>query len=164
MTAAPEEALSRSQVFEMLSPAEVAALAKLCRSVSWRAGEVIFREGDPGASLFVLTAGEVEVLNHHRGAEKVMAVLAAPAAFGEMVYTFRLILLGNVEYRGQYLVSHMPLWAKSSFGLAGVKGFSTTASRAFAKHAGAFAEDFVKANPNLAPKPAPQSIGGSSNP
>ncbi len=89
MTAAPAEVLSRSPVFEMLSPAELAALAKLCRSVSWRAGEVVFRAGDPGASLFVLTAGEVEVLHEHGGAEKAIAVLAAPAAFGEMALVDR---------------------------------------------------------------------------
>lgn len=84
MSADPVEALGRSPVFEMLSPAELAALAGLCRTVSWNAGDVIFREGDPGASLFVLTAGEVEVLAQHGEAQKVMAVLSAPAAFGEM--------------------------------------------------------------------------------
>jgi CRP-like cAMP-binding protein len=89
MTLAPAEALSRSPVFEMLSQAELSALAKLCRSASWRAGELVFREGDPGASLFVLTAGEVEVLNQHGGAEKVIAVLPAPAAFGEMALVDR---------------------------------------------------------------------------
>jgi CRP-like cAMP-binding protein len=89
MTLAPAEVLSRSPLFELLSQAELAELARLCRSVSWRAGEVVFRAGDPGASLFVLTAGEVEVLNEHDGAGKVIAVLAAPAAFGEMALVDR---------------------------------------------------------------------------
>jgi CRP-like cAMP-binding protein len=89
MTLSPAEALSRSPVFEMLSEAELAELARLCRSVSWRAGEVVFREGDPGASLFVLTAGEAEVLNHAAGVEKVIAALSAPSAFGEMALVDR---------------------------------------------------------------------------
>ena len=89
MTLSPVEALSRSPVFEMLSEAELAELARLCRTVTWQAGEVIFREGEPGASLFVLTAGEVEVLNHHAGAEKVITELSAPAAFGEMALVDR---------------------------------------------------------------------------
>ncbi len=78
MTLDPAEALSRSPVFELLSQAELQALAGLCRSISWDAGEMVFREGDPGASLFVLTAGEVEVLSRHGGVDKVMAVLAPP--------------------------------------------------------------------------------------
>ncbi len=99
MTLTPVEALTRSPVFEMLSEAELAELARLCRSVSWRAGEVVFREGDPGASLFVLTGGEVEVLNRSGGAEKVMAVLAAPAAFGEMALVDREARSATVQAR-----------------------------------------------------------------
>ncbi len=89
MTLAPAEALSRSPVFEMLSEAELAELARLCRSVSWQAGEVVFREGEPGASLFVLTGGEVEVLNRHGAEDKAIALLSAPAAFGEMALVDR---------------------------------------------------------------------------
>ncbi len=89
MSAAPVEALSRSPVFDLLSPAELESLAALCRTVRWSAGDVVFREGDPGASLFVLTAGEVEVVSGPAGAEKAIAVLAAPAAFGEMALVDR---------------------------------------------------------------------------
>jgi CRP-like cAMP-binding protein len=89
MSADPVEALGRSPVFELLSQAELAALARLCRSVTWAAGEVVFREGDPGASLFVLADGEVEVLNGHAGQDKAIAVLSAPSAFGEMALVDR---------------------------------------------------------------------------
>jgi CRP/FNR family cyclic AMP-dependent transcriptional regulator len=89
MNADPVEALGRSPVFELLSQAELQALAKLCRGVVWSAGEVVFREGDPGASLFVLADGEVEVLNGHGGQDKVIAVLSAPSAFGEMALVDR---------------------------------------------------------------------------
>ncbi len=89
MSADPVEALGRSPVFDLLSQAELQALAKLCRTVAWAAGEVVFREGDPGASLFVLTDGEVEVLNGHGGEDKVIAALSAPSAFGEMALVDR---------------------------------------------------------------------------
>ncbi len=89
MSADPVEALGRSPVFDLLSQAELQALARLCRTVTWAAGEVVFREGDPGASLFVLTQGEVEVLNGHGGDDKVIAALAAPSAFGEMALVDR---------------------------------------------------------------------------
>ena len=85
MSDAAVEALRRSPVFELLSQAELATLAKLCREVSWSQGDVVFREGDAGASrLFVLSSGQVEVLNGHGGVDKVIALLSAPAAFGEM--------------------------------------------------------------------------------
>lgn len=89
MSADPVEALGHSPVFDLLSQAELQALAKLCRTVTWAAGEVVFREGDPGASLFVLTEGEIEILNGHAGQDKVIAVLAAPSAFGEMALVDR---------------------------------------------------------------------------
>ena len=89
MTVPPVDALGRSPVFEMLSQAELATLAELCRPVSWAAGQVVFREGDPGASLYVLTEGEVEVLSRHAGAEKAIAILPAPSAFGEMALVDR---------------------------------------------------------------------------
>ncbi|HET6440053.1 MAG TPA: cyclic nucleotide-binding domain-containing protein [Anaeromyxobacter sp.] len=89
MTLDPVEALQRSPVFELLSRAELEVLARLCRPVSWAVGEVVFREGDPGASLFIITAGEVEVLHRDGGNDKVIAVLAAPAAFGEMALVDR---------------------------------------------------------------------------
>ncbi len=124
MTVAPEEALSRSPVFEMLSPAELAALAKLCRSVSWRAGEVVFREGDPGASLFVLTAGEVEVLSQHRGVDKVMAVLAAPAAFGEMALLDREARSATVRTRTEAEALELTAEAFTAFRKRSRDGFT----------------------------------------
>lgn len=124
MTIAPQEALSRSPVFELLSPAELAALAKLCRGVSWRAGEVIFREGDPGASLFVLTAGEVEVLHAHGGAEKVIAVLAAPAAFGEMALVDREARSATVRARTESEALELTAEAFTAFRKRSRDGFT----------------------------------------
>ncbi len=124
MTAAPEEALARSPVFELLSPAELGELGKLCRSVSWRAGEVIFREGDPGASLFVLTAGEVEILNHHGGIEKVIAVLAAPAAFGEMALVDRQARSATVRARTETEALELTAEAFTAFRKRSRDGFT----------------------------------------
>jgi CRP-like cAMP-binding protein len=73
----------------MLSSAELLALGELCRPVSFEAGQVIFEEGAPGASLFVLAEGEVDVLHGAEGQPKVIARLSAPAAFGEMALVDR---------------------------------------------------------------------------
>ena len=47
-------------------------------------GEVIYRESDPGDSLYVLTEGEVEVVRTVGGGEVRLAVLSKGAIFGEM--------------------------------------------------------------------------------
>jgi len=124
MTLAPVEALSRSPVFEMLSEAELAELARLCRSVSWRAGEVVFREGDPGASLFVLTAGEAEILNHAAGVEKVIAVLCAPSAFGEMALVDREARSATVRARTECQALELTAEAFTAFRKRSRDGFT----------------------------------------
>ncbi|MGC3996570.1 MAG: cyclic nucleotide-binding domain-containing protein [Anaeromyxobacter sp.] len=78
------ETLRRSPLFELLSPAELGALAELCRPRDFAAGETIFEAGSPAVSLFVLGAGEVEVLHPTPAGDKVLAALAAPDSFGEM--------------------------------------------------------------------------------
>ncbi len=48
------------------------------------AGETIFREGDPGKALFVVLEGKVSIVRTADGAEKLLAVLAPGAYFGEL--------------------------------------------------------------------------------
>jgi len=78
------DALRRSPLFEMLSPAEIDVLAELSLSVQFAPGDVLVREGEVGSSLFVLVKGDVDVVRIEGGAEKVLATLAAPASLGEM--------------------------------------------------------------------------------
>lgn len=47
-------------------------------------GEVIFREGEPGDTMFVIRAGRVRISKHVRGGEKTFAVLGPGEFFGEM--------------------------------------------------------------------------------
>jgi CRP-like cAMP-binding protein len=78
-------AISSSPLFEMLSPAELARLAELARVRQFGAGEVIFEEGDLGDSLFLITAGQVEVVRRLPGGElRPLTVLSPPEFFGEM--------------------------------------------------------------------------------
>ena len=125
MTAAASvEALRRSPVFDLLSPAELTALAKLCRSVSWTAGEVVFTEGDPGSSLYVLTAGEVEILNRHGGGDKVIAELSAPAAFGEMALVDREARSATVRARTECQALELTAEAFTAFRKRSRDGFT----------------------------------------
>lgn len=51
---------------------------------SFRAGEMLFRQGDLGDCMYVLQAGEVEVLKREKGKEAVVDILKAGEIFGEM--------------------------------------------------------------------------------
>lgn len=48
------------------------------------AGEVLFREGDAGDVMYVIQAGEVEILRRVKDQDRVLAVLPAGEFFGEM--------------------------------------------------------------------------------
>jgi CRP-like cAMP-binding protein len=93
------DVLRRSPLFELLSPAELEVLADLSRPVALAPGQVIFEEGEPGASLYVLGQGEVEVLRREGGEQKVLAVLGAPASFGEMALVDRELRSATVRAR-----------------------------------------------------------------
>ncbi len=91
------EVLRRSPLFEMLSQAEVEALAELSRPRRFAGGEVVFREGDAGDALFVLASGEVEVVAGGPGGERVLSVRSSPEAFGEMALIDREVRSATVR-------------------------------------------------------------------
>jgi CRP/FNR family cyclic AMP-dependent transcriptional regulator len=75
------QVLRSSPLFDMLSPPEIEILAELSRQRRFAAGEAVFHEGEQGDALFVLARGAVEVVS---GKDRLLAVLEAPEAFGEM--------------------------------------------------------------------------------
>jgi CRP/FNR family transcriptional regulator, cyclic AMP receptor protein len=79
------EFLASSPLFENLYPAELTLLSELIAVRDYPAGEVIFREDDPGDSLYVIAAGEVEIVRKSATKEEMAIVtLKAPHFFGEM--------------------------------------------------------------------------------
>jgi len=78
------DALARSPLFEMLSPAEIDVLGELSRAVEFRPGDALVKQGEVGSSLYVLVSGEVEVLRREAGQDRVLTVLSAPESIGEM--------------------------------------------------------------------------------
>ncbi len=52
--------------------------------VEFKAGETIFRKGDPGTRMYLLQEGEVEVIQEFAGVETQLAVLKRKDFFGEM--------------------------------------------------------------------------------
>lgn len=97
--------LRQSPLFDLLSSAEIDVLAELSKPRRHAPGEVVFAEGELGASLYVLASGEVDVLRRAgSGAEKVLATLAAPAAFGEMSLIDREQRSATVRARSEVVV------------------------------------------------------------
>ncbi len=73
-------ALEGVEMFAQSDVDDVAAVAQLAREHQFRAGEVIYDEGDPGDALYVIVTGEVEA---YRKGERVLT-LRAREAFGDV--------------------------------------------------------------------------------
>ena len=54
------------------------------QSVDFSAGEIIFREGDLGTEMYIISEGKVEILNRLGEDDRVLAVLEKGDFFGEM--------------------------------------------------------------------------------
>jgi CRP/FNR family transcriptional regulator, cyclic AMP receptor protein len=81
----PRDLLVRCPLFAELSAGEAEKLAVLLRRRRYRAGEPVFREGDPGMALYIIETGEVKILlGGSEGKEVVLALLGPGEFFGEL--------------------------------------------------------------------------------
>jgi CRP-like cAMP-binding protein len=72
-------------LFKDLDDTELAAVADLCREERFVSGQYIFREGESGNRLYLITEGEVRISRDVPGSgEEALAVLKPGAVFGEM--------------------------------------------------------------------------------
>jgi CRP/FNR family cyclic AMP-dependent transcriptional regulator len=79
------ELLSRSRLFLGIDPKGITYLAGQAFRRSFARGEVVFREGDAGDSLYVVVEGIVKVwVSSGDGSELLLATLRSPDAFGEL--------------------------------------------------------------------------------
>lgn len=77
--------LQRVPLFEGLEQPHLQALAEKMAERSYQKGEVLFFEGEPGDSLYIVNAGTVKVYRvAEDGREKTLALLGAGEFFGEM--------------------------------------------------------------------------------
>jgi CRP/FNR family cyclic AMP-dependent transcriptional regulator len=81
----PTEVFTRSPLLANLPSDVLARLAGSARRRTYRRGEVIFHQGDPGDALHFITAGRVKVvLDAETGEEAVIAILGPGECFGEL--------------------------------------------------------------------------------
>ncbi len=77
--------LSSLEVFSALEGRELAQVAQVAVPRSFERGEVIFREGDQGDSLYVLRSGSVSIRRDHLDGRTIaLSELRAGSMFGEL--------------------------------------------------------------------------------
>lgn len=77
--------LASLELFQDLSGGELGALAHALHARSYRAGEVVFQEGDIGRALFILESGRVELTRRGSDGRPVPLYTLKPGEFfGEM--------------------------------------------------------------------------------
>ncbi|HEY1357670.1 MAG TPA: Crp/Fnr family transcriptional regulator [Thermoleophilaceae bacterium] len=77
--------LARTEVFADLSERELDEVAQVAVPRTWQRGEVIFREGDPGDTCYLIKDGAVILTREHQDGRMIaLAELRAGGMFGEL--------------------------------------------------------------------------------
>src|SRR5439155_1643986 len=77
--------LKQAAIFQDLDDGELARVAEVCREQKFAVGQHVFKEGEPGNRLFIISEGEVRISRTIPGSgEEALAVLKPGASFGEM--------------------------------------------------------------------------------
>jgi CRP-like cAMP-binding protein len=76
--------LLEAPMFGDLDPTELSQIVQIMQVQKLRAGQFLFREGDPGDAWYVLYEGTVEVAKEWGPSRSVIAELGSRACFGEM--------------------------------------------------------------------------------
>jgi CRP/FNR family transcriptional regulator, cyclic AMP receptor protein len=77
--------LARTEVFGDLEERELREVAQVAVPRSWQRGEVIFREGDPGDTCYLLRSGAVMLTRQHQDGRTIaLAELRSGGMFGEL--------------------------------------------------------------------------------
>jgi CRP-like cAMP-binding protein len=77
-------ALRRMALCSALSAAELEIIAAIVEQRDIAAGKELFREGEPGDGLYLLLAGEINVIKQGKDGEHLLAKLGPGAVLGEM--------------------------------------------------------------------------------
>jgi CRP-like cAMP-binding protein len=77
--------LKKVPLFTDLAHGDLRRLARIVHERAYRDGEIIFEQGTPGAALYFLRGGMVEIMRKKRNGEEIpLAILEPPASFEEL--------------------------------------------------------------------------------
>ncbi len=95
------EFLKRVTLFENLRNGELRRLARLVHERSYANGETISEQGKPGAALYLVRSGVVEITRSIRGGEEIaLATLEAPTSFEELAAMGEVVRWTSARARG----------------------------------------------------------------
>jgi CRP-like cAMP-binding protein len=78
------QTLRQVPLFAGVAPAKLKLLAFASDRVSYRSGEILFRQGDPGDAAYVILEGRADILAEANGGQIKIAELADNAIVGEI--------------------------------------------------------------------------------
>ncbi len=78
------EAMQETPIFAGIDPKRLRLLAFMSESRTYRAGELLFEQGDEGDSAFVVIDGTASVLINIAGEKREVAEIGSRQVFGEM--------------------------------------------------------------------------------
>src|SRR5690606_1211962 len=82
---AMDEVLARSGIFQGVDPEAAEALSKEMETVEFRKGEVVFSEGEPGDSLYIVLSGKLKLGRRAAdGRQNLIAVMGPSDMVGEL--------------------------------------------------------------------------------
>jgi CRP-like cAMP-binding protein len=77
--------IKQAAIFATLEDEELARVAEICKEQTFKFGQTIFKEGEPGNRLFIIATGDVRISRVVPGSgEEALTVLKPGACFGEM--------------------------------------------------------------------------------
>lgn len=85
MAALDRKLIKQAAVFADLDDDEIEKIAEVCKEQTFKSGQTIFKEGEPGNRLYIISSGEVRISRQVPGTgEEALTVLKPGACFGEM--------------------------------------------------------------------------------
>jgi CRP/FNR family transcriptional regulator len=79
-----QEFLRQNVLFKDLTESELLEIILIGHVKTYEANKVIFKEGDPGDTMYIIVSGCVRISKIQNGNEEALAVLDPKAVFGEM--------------------------------------------------------------------------------
>ena len=77
--------IKKAAIFSTLEDEELSRVAEICKEQAFKFGQTIFKEGEPGNRLYIISSGDVRISRVVPGSgEEALTVLKPGACFGEM--------------------------------------------------------------------------------
>jgi len=91
------EIVFQSRFLKALSPVERYEFLQLCHRRTYKAGEYIYYQGDPGTGMYFIEDGKIELIIETENQEKPTFTLEAPESFGALSIGYELRRMSSAK-------------------------------------------------------------------